>query len=44
MARMSVSRLSKMKSENQKITCITAYDASFAAIFDQAGIQVLLVG
>jgi len=44
MARMSVSRLSKMKSDNQKITCITAYDASFAAIFDQAGIQVLLVG
>jgi len=41
---MSVSRLSKMKSDNQKITCITAYDASFAAIFDQAGIQVLLVG
>lgn len=41
---MSVSRLSKMKSENQKITCITAYDASFAAIFDQAGIQVLLIG
>lgn len=44
MARMSVSRLSKMKSENKKITCITAYDASFAAIFDQAEIQVLLVG
>ena len=44
MARISVSRLAKMKTENQKITCITAYDASFAAIFDQAGIQVLLVG
>jgi 3-methyl-2-oxobutanoate hydroxymethyltransferase len=44
MARISVSRLAKMKTENQKITCITAYDASFAAIFDQAGIQVLLIG
>lgn len=44
MARISVSRLAKMKQEKQKITCITAYDASFAAIFDQAGIQVLLVG
>jgi len=44
MARINVSRLAKMKTENQKITCITAYDASFAAIFDQAGIQVLLVG
>ncbi|MEI6898070.1 MAG: 3-methyl-2-oxobutanoate hydroxymethyltransferase [Psychromonas sp.] len=44
MARISVSHLAKMKTENQKITCITAYDASFAAIFDQEGIQVLLVG
>ena len=44
MAKISVSRLAKMKQEQEKITCITAYDASFAAIFDQAGIQVLLVG
>ena len=44
MAKVSVSRLAKMKQDNQKITCMTAYDASFAAIFDQAGIQVLLVG
>lgn len=44
MARISASRLAKMKIDNQKITCITAYDASFAAIFDQAGIQVLLIG
>lgn len=44
MAKFSVSRLAKMKQEKQKITCITAYDASFASIFDQAGIQVMLVG
>lgn len=44
MAKISVSHLAKMKQEKQKISCITAYDASFAAIFDQAGIQVLLVG
>lgn len=44
MAKVNVSRLAKMKQEQEKITCITAYDASFAAIFDQAGIQVLLVG
>lgn len=44
MAKISVSRLIKMKQDNEKITCITAYDASFAAVFDQAGIQVLLVG
>ena len=44
MAKFSVSRLAKMKQEKQKITCITAYDASFASLFDQEGIQVLLVG
>ncbi|WP_354624668.1 3-methyl-2-oxobutanoate hydroxymethyltransferase [Psychromonas sp. MME2] len=44
MAKISVSGLVKMKQNKQKITCITAYDASFAAIFDQAGIQVLLIG
>lgn len=44
MAKINLSRLAKMKQDNEKITCITAYDASFAAIFDQAGIQVLLIG
>ncbi|MCE2570988.1 3-methyl-2-oxobutanoate hydroxymethyltransferase [Motilimonas eburnea] len=44
MSKISASRLLKMKQEQQKITCITAYDASFASLFDQAGIQVLLVG
>lgn len=44
MAKISTSRLAKMKQDNEKITCITAYDASFAAIFDQAEIQVLLIG
>lgn len=44
MPKISLSHLAKMKQENEKITCITAYDASFAAIFDQAGIQVLLIG
>jgi 3-methyl-2-oxobutanoate hydroxymethyltransferase len=44
MAKFTVSRLAKMKQENQKITSMTAYDASFASIFDQAGIQLLLVG
>lgn len=44
MSKISASRLLKMKQEQQKITCITAYDASFASLFDQAGIQVLLIG
>ena len=41
---MTVSTLAKMKSERQKIACVTAYDASFAALVDEAGVDVVLVG
>ncbi|EKE87450.1 3-methyl-2-oxobutanoate hydroxymethyltransferase [Idiomarina xiamenensis] len=44
MARMSVSRLQKMKQEGQKIASLTAYDASFARAFAAAGIDFMLVG
>ena len=33
-----------MKAEGGKITSLTAYDASFAALFDKVGIEVILVG
>jgi 3-methyl-2-oxobutanoate hydroxymethyltransferase len=36
--------LASMKSRGEKITMLTAYDATMAALFDQAGIDVLLVG
>ena len=36
--------LQKMKLANEKISMLTAYDYSFAGIFDTAGIDVLLVG
>jgi len=36
--------LQKMKQAGQKITSLTAYDATFSALIDQAGIDVLLVG
>lgn len=36
--------LQKMKTANEKISILTAYDYSFAGIFDAAGIDVLLVG
>jgi len=36
--------LSRMKSAGMPITMLTAYDYPFARIFDQAGIDVLLVG
>ena len=36
--------LQKMKEGGEKISMITAYDFSFAKIFDSAGIDILLVG
>ena len=36
--------LAKMKAAGEKITCLTAYDASFGALLDNAGVDVVLVG
>src|SRR5208337_2687714 len=36
--------LARMKARKRKIAMLTAYDYPFARIFDQAGIDVLLVG
>lgn len=44
MANITVSTLIKMKKQGEKISTITAYDASFAKLFDQAGIHAVLVG
>ena len=34
---VNISVLNKMKAERQKIACLTAYDASYAALVDDAG-------
>lgn len=44
MAKTTTSTLLKMKQQGQKISTITAYDASFAKLFDQAGIHAILIG
>jgi 3-methyl-2-oxobutanoate hydroxymethyltransferase len=41
---MTLHSLMKMYSEGEKISMLTAYDASFAALADLAGIEVILVG
>jgi 3-methyl-2-oxobutanoate hydroxymethyltransferase len=41
---VTLSTLAQMKSAGQKIACLTAYDASFAALIDAAGADVVLVG
>ncbi len=42
--RITTNTLLKMKAAGQKISMITAYDFSFAKLFDSAGIEVILVG
>lgn len=41
---VNVGTLVKMKADGEKIACITAYDASFATLVDDAGVDVVLVG
>src|SRR3954451_21801144 len=42
--KITTNTLQKMKSSGEKISMITAYDYSFAKIFDGAGIDIILVG
>jgi 3-methyl-2-oxobutanoate hydroxymethyltransferase len=41
---VNVATLDRMKAEGEKIAAITAYDASFATLVDDAGIDLVLVG
>src|SRR6202140_1017961 len=41
---VTLSTLAQMKQRGEKIACLTAYDASFAALLDAAGVDVVLVG
>ena len=42
--RVTVQSLARAKRRNEPITMLTAYDFTFARIFDAAGIDLLLVG
>ena len=44
MSKISLSTLKKLKSEGKKFAVLTAYDATFAQLLSQAGIEILLVG
>jgi 3-methyl-2-oxobutanoate hydroxymethyltransferase len=41
---VTINTLQAMKARGEKIACLTAYDASFAARVDEAGVDVVLVG
>ena len=44
MSRLRLNQLRKMKAEQNKIAVLTAYDASFSAMLEQAGVDIILVG
>jgi 3-methyl-2-oxobutanoate hydroxymethyltransferase len=41
---ISLPRLHELRARGEKITMLTAYDATFAAVADAAGVECLLVG
>ncbi|MCW8918198.1 MAG: 3-methyl-2-oxobutanoate hydroxymethyltransferase [Gammaproteobacteria bacterium] len=44
MSSITVSTLQQLKQRGEKFAALTAYDASFAQLIDEAGVEVLLVG
>ena len=42
--KVTVRRLAEMKKAKEKIACLTAYDASFAQLLENNGVDVVLVG
>src|SRR5918996_294445 len=42
--RITLSTLQKMAQEGNRITQLTCYDASFAALLEEAGVETLLIG
>ena len=41
---MNLTQLKKLKARSEPIVCLTAYDASFASLVEQQGVEVILVG
>jgi 3-methyl-2-oxobutanoate hydroxymethyltransferase len=41
---LTINDLAAMKQRGEKITCLTAYDASFSALIDKVGVDMMLVG
>ena len=41
---LTISDLAAMKQVGEKISCLTAYDASFSALLDSVGIDIMLIG
>src|SRR3954471_16682025 len=44
MVRLTINNLQKMRGEGKRIAMLTCYDASFAALLDSVGVDILLIG
>lgn len=44
MGKITISTLDRMKAAGEKFVCITAYDATFARLVNEAGAETILVG
>ena len=44
MSRLTLTQCRQMKKDGNKMAVLTAYDASFSAVIEQAGVEVILVG
>ncbi|MBM3347915.1 MAG: 3-methyl-2-oxobutanoate hydroxymethyltransferase [Betaproteobacteria bacterium] len=44
MVRLTISNLARMRADGTRIAMLTCYDASFAALLDSVGIDILLIG
>jgi 3-methyl-2-oxobutanoate hydroxymethyltransferase len=44
MSRLTLTKLRNIKQQGEKIAMLTVYDASFAALLEEANVEVLLVG
>ena len=42
--RLNIASFAQMKQQQQKIAVLTCYDASFAALLDEAGVDIILIG
>jgi len=42
--KVTVKTLHRMKAEGEKFACLTCYDALFASLYGEAGVEVILVG
>ena len=41
---VTLNTLKKMKADGEKIAMLTCYEASFAALMNRAGVEILLIG